>query len=134
MKTKYFFTPSIDVSKKVFDEIRNYKDGEMNYPKSLSEEFKIKSVRDLTIGYDNSQSDNKPILPIDPTSQMITFTFEDGSTATIRSSGTEPKIKWYTEVNCDEKEKTLEKLERLKNLVIEKLLQPEKFNLVPPKE
>jgi hypothetical protein len=37
-------------------------------------------------------------------------------------------------VNCDEKEKTLEKLERLKNLVIEKLLQPEKFNLVPPKE
>ena len=31
-------------------------------------------------------------------SQMITFTFEDGSVATLRTSGTEPKIKYYVEV------------------------------------
>ena len=29
---------------------------------------------------------------------MITFTFENGVTATIRTSGTEPKIKYYAEI------------------------------------
>ena len=29
---------------------------------------------------------------------MITFTFDNGVTATIRTSGTEPKIKYYTEI------------------------------------
>jgi len=129
MKTKYFFTPNIQTSSKLFGEIR-----ENGYPKQLSDEFKIKYVRDLTIGYDNSQIDNKPILPIDTSSQMITFTFEDGSTATIRSSGTEPKIKWYVEVNSDNKVKSQEKLDKLVKLVIDKLLNPNKFNLVPPKD
>ena len=32
---------------------------------------------------------------------MITFTFEDGCVATLRTSGTEPKIKYYTEVKPD---------------------------------
>jgi phosphomannomutase len=29
---------------------------------------------------------------------MITFTFENGSVATLRISGTEPKVKYYTEL------------------------------------
>lgn len=29
---------------------------------------------------------------------MITFTFEEGIVATLRTSGTEPKIKYYTEI------------------------------------
>lgn len=29
---------------------------------------------------------------------MITFTFANGGVATIRTSGTEPKIKYYTEL------------------------------------
>ena len=60
--------------------------------------YTIKSIRDLTIGYDSSTPDHKPTLPVSSSSQMITFTFEDGSVLTIRTSGTEPKIKWYSEM------------------------------------
>jgi len=45
--------------------------------------------------------DNKPLLPISKSSQMITFTFENGLIATLRTSGTEPKIKYYAELCCD---------------------------------
>lgn len=31
-------------------------------------------------------------------SQMITFTFQNGCVATLRTSGTEPKIKYYAEM------------------------------------
>ena len=34
-------------------------------------------------------------------SHMITFTLENGCVMTIRTSGTEPKIKYYTEFVAD---------------------------------
>ena len=34
---------------------------------------------------------------------MVTFTFENGCVATLRTSGTEPKIKYYTEHKPDPK-------------------------------
>ena len=40
-------------------------------------------------------------LPVSPSSQMITFTFENGCVVTLRTSGTEPKIKYYTEHKPD---------------------------------
>ena len=60
-------------------------------------------MRDLTTGYDSSRSDKKAILPTDPTTQMITFKFSNGIVATLRTSGTEPKIKYYFEY-CASKE------------------------------
>lgn len=42
--------------------------------------------------------DNKPILPISKTSEMITFNFENDFVCTLRTSGTEPKIKYYVEL------------------------------------
>ena len=41
------------------------------------------------------------LLPVSKSSQMITFTFENGCVATLRTSGTEPKIKYYTEHRPD---------------------------------
>ena len=38
------------------------------------------------------------VLPTSSSSQMITFTFSNGGVATLRTSGTEPKIKYYTEL------------------------------------
>ncbi|XP_061627241.1 phosphoglucomutase-2 isoform X4 [Phyllopteryx taeniolatus] len=38
------------------------------------------------------------VLPTSRSSQMITFTFSNGGVATMRTSGTEPKIKYYTEL------------------------------------
>lgn len=52
----------------------------------------------MTTGYDNNQPDKKAVLPVSSDSQMITFSFTNGLTATLRTSGTEPKIKYYTEL------------------------------------
>lgn len=37
-------------------------------------------------------------LPCSSSSYMITFYFEEGTFITIRTSGTEPKIKYYSEI------------------------------------
>jgi phosphoglucomutase len=55
--------------------------------------FRILRWRDLTEGYDSSTPDNKPDLPEDPTSQMLTLWLEGGVRFTFRGSGTEPKVK-----------------------------------------
>lgn len=60
--------------------------------------YTIKHVRDLSTGYDSSQSDGRASLPVNCSTEMITFTFENGLVATLRTSGTEPKIKYYTEL------------------------------------
>lgn len=52
----------------------------------------------MTTGYDNTKPDNKAVLPISKSSQMITFTFKNGLVITLRTSGTEPKIKYYSEL------------------------------------
>ena len=66
------------------------------YPSELAAgKFKVVSVRDLTTGYDTTTVDKKAVFPSDPGSQMITFTFDNGVIATLRTSGTEPKLKYY---------------------------------------
>lgn len=69
------------------------------YPDSLlNGKYKIVGTRDLTTGYDSSQEDLKATLPVSRSSEMITFTFDNGLVVTLRTSGTEPKIKYYTEL------------------------------------
>lgn len=38
-------------------------------------------------------------LPVDPNCQLITFTLDTNAVFTLRTSGTEPKIKYYVEVS-----------------------------------
>ena len=68
--------------------------------------FRVTSIRDLTTGFDSKQEANgfKPVLPVDPTSHMITYEFANEACLTLRTSGTEPKIKYYLEVTHPEKE------------------------------
>lgn len=76
------------------------------YPASIrSGQFPISTVRDLTTGIDTCQSDGKSLLPSSKSSQMITFTFENGAVITLRTSGTEPKIKYYAEMCARPQEK-----------------------------
>lgn len=58
----------------------------------------------MTTGYDDNQADKKAVLPVSKDSQMITFSFTNGLTATLRTSGTEPKIKYYTELRTSPQE------------------------------
>nr|CAD7399458.1 unnamed protein product [Timema cristinae] len=68
---------------------------------------------------------------------MITFTFNNGLVVTLRTSGTEPKIKYYTELCAAPEEQNMDHLrEVLKEMVdaiVEDFLQPEKNNLTARK-
>lgn len=69
------------------------------YPTSiLNGKYKVTGVRDLTTGYDSNEEDGLAKLPVSRSSQMVTFNFDNGLVATLRTSGTEPKIKYYTEL------------------------------------
>ena len=59
---------------------------------------KILAIKDITVGYDSTTPDKKSSLPVTPESEMIMFEFDNGVSVTLRTSGTEPKIKYYTEI------------------------------------
>lgn len=68
---------------------------------------------------------------------MITFTFKNGLVTTLRTSGTEPKIKYYNEL-CGSPGEDLTKLKSiLKEMVsaiVTEFLQPEINGLIAREE
>jgi len=105
------------------------------YPTSiLGGKYPITSVRDLTTGYDNTKPGNKAILPVSKSSQMITFTFKNGLVTTLRSSGTEPKLKYYNELCASPDQKDLKELrnilDEMVSAIVEEFLQPQANKLI----
>lgn len=139
-KSSYLFCYDPPTIKKIFSRIRSFDNGKpATYPESiLNGEFKIKHVRDLTNGVDTSEDDGKAKLPVSSSSEMITFTFENGLVVTLRTSGTEPKIKYYAEMCAKPEEKDWEELGRQLNrmieAIVEELLQPKLNNLTPKED
>jgi phosphomannomutase len=93
---------------------------------------------DLTApGYDSATADKKPVFPVSTGTEMITFYFENGGVATLRGSGTEPKLKYYTELpgspGVDPKVVEAELAEMVEE-IIKNFLQPEKWDLVKPSD
>lgn len=103
-KNGYYISQTPELTKQVFDSIRTT--GSTHYPNSVGH-FIITSWRDLTTGYDSTTPDNKPILPVSSSSQMITCTAKDSKDSnksvrfTLRGSGTEPKLKVYIEARAN---------------------------------
>lgn len=89
----YFISPDPALTKKVFAGIRSLG---KPHPTTVGSQ-NITWWRDLTEGLDSATADGKPVLPVDPSSQMITCKLEGGVRFTVRGSGTEPKIK--SEIN-----------------------------------
>lgn len=132
-KNSYFICHEPDKIRAIFERLRNYEDSG-TYPKSCGK-YAIKYVRDLTTGYDNSMPDNKAALPTSKSSQMITFTFENGSVATLRTSGTEPKIKYYTEFIAPkdmDRSDANQELQQLVENLINLFLEPTKHGIKAP--
>ncbi|MGH0162754.1 UNVERIFIED_CONTAM: hypothetical protein FKN15_064570 [Acipenser sinensis] len=132
----YFICHDSKTIKQLFERLRNF-EGENTYPKTCGS-FEVSGVRDLTTGYDSSQADKKAVLPTSKSSQMITFTFSNGGVATMRTSGTEPKIKYYTELcappgNSDPEQLKTE-LSSLVDAIVEHFFEPQKNNLKPQPE
>ncbi|KAL1494311.1 hypothetical protein ABEB36_009928 [Hypothenemus hampei] len=97
----YYFCYEPPIIEKIFNRLRNFTNND-SYPTGiLNGKYKIISIRDLTTGYDNSQPYNRAILPISSSCEMITFIFDNGLYVTLRTSGTEPKVKYYSELCMD---------------------------------
>uniref|UniRef100_A0A3P8UZN2 Phosphoglucomutase 2 n=1 Tax=Cynoglossus semilaevis TaxID=244447 RepID=A0A3P8UZN2_CYNSE len=136
-KNSYFICHDQTVIRTLFDRLRNYGGQKDSYPSDCGG-FSISSVRDLTTGYDSNQPDKKAVLPTSSSSQMITFSFSNGGVATMRTSGTEPKIKYYTELcaapgNSDVKHLKKE-LDDLVKAIVENFFEPQKNKLQPKPE
>nr|XP_002127972.1 phosphoglucomutase-2 [Ciona intestinalis] len=120
----------------MFQRLRNYDDNDVitdpvagsKYPSKVGK-FQITGIRDLTTGFDSRQNNNKATLPTTPSSHMITFYFANGVVLTIRTSGTEPKIKYYSEI-CGsigrQREELVQELNELVELMCQEFYQPDK--------
>jgi len=127
---RYFFCYDPDKMNAIFERIRQLGEGgKFSYQVG---DFRIRAIRDLTIGYDDDQPDKKPILYVSSSSQMITFYFENGAVITLRGSGTEPKLKYYCEMKGTDPEATQKELDAVLAAVIKEYLQPEENDLKPP--
>ncbi|CAB4008827.1 phosphoglucomutase-2-like isoform X3, partial [Paramuricea clavata] len=129
----YYLCYDVNMIKKIFNDIRTMNKGE--YARTCGD-YKIIGVRDLTTGYDNTQPDNKAILPVSSSSEMITFYFDNGCTATLRTSGTEPKIKYYSELIAQpnqgvSKEVCQTTIKDVVNSIVREFLKPEENGLIP---
>jgi len=102
----YFICNNSATIDRIFGRLRSYyaeKLGSWNYPTSIAG-LNMVSIRDLTVGYDSANPPTfKPSLPLSA-GHMIQFRAQSdesgiGITLTIRTSGTEPKIKFYLEGN-----------------------------------
>jgi len=92
MSTSYFFCdPASGTLNKLFGRLRHWdaSKGEdvVNYPASVGG-HKVASVRDVTLGTDSALPGGHSTLPQDKSAHMITFRFENGTTCTLRNSGT----------------------------------------------
>lgn len=135
----YYLCYEPEKIKKIFERIRNWNGQNQCYcPSICNAKYTITSIRDLTTGVDTNQPNGKAVLPSSPNSQMITFTFDNGVVMTLRTSGTEPKIKYYAEMCAKPEEKDWEQLRvTLKEIidgVIDEFLQPELNGLIPKED
>lgn len=129
----YVFSHDKQVTKEIFARLRNYNSN--GYWKATGN-VQVKRIRDVTLGYDSLAHDGVSTLPVTPDSEMLMFEFENNCTLIIRTSGTEPKIKCYSEmVSTDENITEVmikSQLQQFIELCIEEMLQPHIHGLTRP--
>uniref|UniRef100_T1JNB8 Phosphoglucomutase-2 n=1 Tax=Strigamia maritima TaxID=126957 RepID=T1JNB8_STRMM len=132
-KNSYYLCCDPPTIAKMFYRLRNY-NGTDTYPEECGP-WIIENVRDLTTGYDSSQANKQATLPMCKSGQMITFTFANGCVATLRTSGTEPKVKYYTEFCAKPNQSDWSILEKelceMVKGIIDEFMQPTQNKLVP---
>uniref|UniRef100_A0A8C4NAV2 Phosphoglucomutase 2 n=1 Tax=Eptatretus burgeri TaxID=7764 RepID=A0A8C4NAV2_EPTBU len=132
-QTSYFICRDPATITRLFNRLRSFNGTAASYPQCCGG-LDILHVRDLTTGYDSSKPDGKAILPSSSSSQMITFTFSNGCVATMRTSGTEPKIKYYTELCAapghNDPIGLSKELTRVVDDIIKEFFEPEKNGLI----
>lgn len=98
----------------------------------------VTRVRDITLGFDSAMPDKKSTLPLTPEAHMIMYEFDNDCSIILRTSGTEPKIKCYSEMSSSSMDRSEGKdksalkatLVAFVNECISVMLQPEVNHLV----
>ena len=72
--------------------------------------------------YDSSQDDGKAVLPTQST-HMLTYTFTNGAVMTFRTSGTEPKLKYYIEATAATRDAAQTKVKSIADLALTEMLE-----------
>ncbi|XP_023817470.1 glucose 1,6-bisphosphate synthase isoform X2 [Oryzias latipes] len=130
--TSYVICRDPPTIQRIFSRIRNF-DGAELYPKTCGG-VPVVHVRDVTTGYDSSQPDLRSTLPVTRSSQMVTFHLQNGVVATLRTSGTEPKIKFYTEFCAAPGQSDVvaleEELQKVTAALLDEFLEPQKNKLI----
>ncbi|TID21147.1 hypothetical protein CANINC_003427 [Pichia inconspicua] len=132
----YYITSSPNVIDRIFNETIRKKivsDGQL-YPSQIAY-YKVCEWRDLTIGFDSSMHDGKPVLYVDPSSQMITVKLsthrqDEYIRFTARGSGTEPKLKVYIEAKAKTEKRSEELAIDVWNVLRSEWFQPETNGLI----
>lgn len=109
--------------------------GEGKY-RSYIGDYRVTAVRDLAAGhgYDSEMPGGMPSLPLGGGgTHFLTFKLGDeGVVATLRTSGTEPKIKYYLEMQGQPGiplKEVSERLSEVASVFIEECLQPKRWGL-----
>ncbi|KAF8626172.1 hypothetical protein AX15_005059 [Amanita polypyramis BW_CC] len=131
----YFVCHDPDTINVIFNRLRNCKGSFSSYPEEIAG-LRITRVVDLTIGYDSGNPPSyKPRLPLS-SGHTIQFRAESEDklqiVLTIRTSGTEPKIKYYLEGNGKDRRAVTELLPRVVTHLAEVWLEAEKYSLGRP--
>ncbi|KAK0502948.1 hypothetical protein EDD18DRAFT_1306220 [Armillaria luteobubalina] len=140
MNNSYFICNDGPTIVSIFTHLRNFNDiadsHSSSYPTELAG-LSVTRVVDLTTGYDSANPPSfKPSLPIS-SGHMIQFRAEDKDKGvkialTIRTSGTEPKIKYYLEGNGHDREIVVSTLREVVDELGEKWLEAKSHNLGRP--
>ena len=131
----YFICREQSTIDRIFSKIRTGgSEGSKGYPSTIAG-VAVDVVRDVTTGYDSSTPDNVSDLPVQ-SGHMITFTLANRCVITLRTSGTEPKIKYYAELigdakSIEERSKVDAELAAFVDKAVEQMLEPKVNGLVP---
>ena len=82
-------------------------------------EYKVLRFKDVEKGIVKDMKTGEITKTGLPTSNVLYYELEDNSWCCVRPSGTEPKIKLYMGIKANSEEKAIEKLENLKEAMVE---------------
>ena len=147
----YVFSHDKQITKEIFKRLRNFNPSSSSSPSGDDDDkgdcggggywkktgnIEVKRIRDITVGYDSASENGTSSLPVTPDSEMLMFEFENHCTLIIRTSGTEPKIKCYSEMVSTDSNLTEEmirlQLQEFIELCIEEMIQPQVHHLTRP--